>query len=59
MYATLEDLADQAAGKDQSNLTYAAFGLGNKTYEQYNKVVYDIDTTLQKLRVQKVWVCRR
>lgn len=38
MYATLEDLADQAAGKDLCNLTYAAFGLGNKTYEQYNKL---------------------
>ncbi|CAG9955728.1 unnamed protein product [Clonostachys rosea f. rosea IK726] len=54
LYEAILGLADQTTGRELPNLIYAAFGLGNKTYEHYNKVVHDIDGALQKLGARRL-----
>ncbi|SPO07402.1 related to NADPH-ferrihemoprotein reductase [Cephalotrichum gorgonifer] len=49
-YAFITERADDAeALASLSNLNYAAFGLGNSSYEQYNAVVRRIDEALKKM----------
>ena len=39
---------------DLSQLNYAVFGLGNKTYEHYNQVAIAVDKKLEKLGANRV-----
>lgn len=40
---------------DLSGLRYAVFGLGNKTYEHYNKVGIELDAKLEQLGAERVF----
>ncbi|XP_017485883.1 PREDICTED: NADPH--cytochrome P450 reductase-like [Rhagoletis zephyria] len=42
-------------GTNLSGLRYAVFGLGNKTYEHYNKVGYYLDERLAQLGAERVF----
>ena len=42
-----------------ANLNYAAFGLGNKNYKHFNKIVDDVDDTLQRLGATRLGVVGR
>ncbi|KAJ6640251.1 NADPH--cytochrome P450 reductase [Pseudolycoriella hygida] len=42
---------------DLTGLNYAVFGLGNKTYEHYNKVAIFVDKRLQELGATRVFEC--
>lgn len=42
-------------GTDLSGLRYAVFGLGNKTYEHYNKVAKYLDERLVQLGAERVF----
>lgn len=46
----------RATGNTQllTHLRYAAFGLGNRNYRHYNKIVDLVDTTLQELGARRV-----
>jgi NADPH-ferrihemoprotein reductase len=46
----------RATGNSQllTHLRYAAFGLGNRNYRHYNKIVDLVDTTLQELGARRV-----
>ncbi|KAJ5885905.1 uncharacterized protein N7473_008579 [Penicillium subrubescens] len=46
----------RATGNTQllTDLRYAAFGLGNRNYRHYNKIVDLVDTTLQELGARRV-----
>lgn len=54
LYEKLSSLAEEATGNTLSNLNYAAFGLGNKTYEHYNNVVHNVDKALQRLGAHRL-----
>nr|XP_023016130.1 NADPH--cytochrome P450 reductase [Leptinotarsa decemlineata] len=40
---------------DLTGLNYAVFGLGNKTYEHYNKVAINVDKRLEELGATRVY----
>lgn len=42
---------------DLTGLNYAVFGLGNKTYEHYNKVALFVDKRLEELGATRVFEC--
>ncbi|XP_055676729.1 NADPH--cytochrome P450 reductase-like isoform X1 [Lutzomyia longipalpis] len=42
---------------DLTGLNYAVFGLGNKTYEHYNKVAIYVDKRLEELGATRVFEC--
>jgi NADPH-ferrihemoprotein reductase len=39
-----------------SNIKYAVFGLGNKTYDQFNRMGKDIDRRMEELGAQRIYV---
>lgn len=45
----------QNSDPDMSGLNYAVFGLGNKTYEHYNKVAIYVDKRLEELGANRVF----
>nr|QEG78946.1 CpC573 [Chrysomela populi] len=45
----------QNGDADLSGLTYAVFGLGNKTYEHYNEVAIYVDKRLEELGATRVY----
>eukprot|EP01113_Clastostelium_recurvatum_P020153 TRINITY_DN2394_c0_g1_i2.p1 TRINITY_DN2394_c0_g1~~TRINITY_DN2394_c0_g1_i2.p1 ORF type:complete len:672 (-),score=203.79 TRINITY_DN2394_c0_g1_i2:142-2157(-) len=38
-----------------ANVEYAVFGLGNKTYEHYNKIARDVDSKMEELGAKKLF----
>lgn len=42
-------------GAELNGLRYAVFGLGNKTYEHYNKVGIELDAKLESLGAERVF----
>jgi len=56
-YTWLADKNKELADNTLSNLSYTIFGLGNKTYEQYNAVSRFVDKRLSDLGAKKV--CER
>lgn len=54
-YLTAEDVQfSEVRTPALDNLKYVAFGLGNNTYEHYNSMVRNVDSTLQKLGAQRI-----
>lgn len=45
----------QSGDADMTGLNYAVFGLGNKTYEHYNKVAIYVDKRLEELGATRVF----
>lgn len=47
-------LAESMEEKPKRQIRYAAFGLGNSTYEHYNSVIRKVDASLQRLGGQRI-----
>ena len=57
--ATLTSLYRSEQKDLLASLNYAAFGLGNKNYKHFNKIVDDVDDTLQRLGATRLGVVGR
>ncbi|KAF7173003.1 hypothetical protein CNMCM5623_005121 [Aspergillus felis] len=53
-FSVLKALRDSGKPELLKNLRYAAFGLGNRNYKHYNKMVDVVDQTLKALGAQNV-----
>ncbi|OAX77602.1 NADPH-cytochrome P450 reductase [Emergomyces africanus] len=57
-FLTGEDVAFEGGGGPDdsplSSIRYVAFGLGNNTYEHFNSMVRNVDTTMQKLGAKRI-----
>ena len=48
-------LSDEREPGELKNLKYTVFGLGNKTYEQFNAVARKVDTRLEELGASRIF----